>query len=290
MGGAREVRERHTAEARAEERRDGALRVGGAGTCRPRRAGAGSVGWHGPTLPRHDGRVEAEQLWRSLTPQVIGALVRRYGDFGRAEDAVQEALLAASVQWPRDGVPDDPRAWLIRVASRRLIDLWRSDDARARRELAEADTAPSDAHVQAPADAWVEQDRGEVVVDGDDTLTLLLLCCHPALTPASQVALTLRAVARTHDGRDRERLPRAGADDGAADQPRQGRDPSGRRAVPDAGGGAAAPADGGGASRALPRLQRGLHHQSRRPAAPGRPDPRGDPPGPRRPRAAASGR
>jgi RNA polymerase sigma factor (sigma-70 family) len=126
---------------------------------------------------------------------VLGALVRRYGDFDRAEDAVQEALLAASTQWPRDGMPHDPRAWLVRVASRRLIDHWRADDARARRELAEVGAMPSDALVGAPADAWVEESHGAPAdAQGDDTLTLLLLCCHPALTPPSQVALTLRAV------------------------------------------------------------------------------------------------
>jgi RNA polymerase sigma factor (sigma-70 family) len=139
--------------------------------------------------------VEGEQLWRGLAPQVLGALVRRYGDFNRAEDAVQEALLAASTQWPRDGMPHDPRAWLVRVASRRLIDHWRADDARARRELAEVGAMPSDALVGAPADAWVEESHGAPAdAQGDDTLTLLLLCCHPALTPPSQVALTLRAV------------------------------------------------------------------------------------------------
>ena len=85
----------------------------------------------------------------ALAPQVLGALVRRYGDFDRAEDAVQEALLAASTQWPRDGMPDDPRAWLVRVASRRLIDRLRSDEARARRERADASRAPADALVGA---------------------------------------------------------------------------------------------------------------------------------------------
>jgi len=135
-----------------------------------------------------------EQLWRALAPQVLGALVRHYGDFDRAEDAVQEALLAASTQWPRDGMPHDPRAWLVRVASRRLIDHWRADDARARRERADAGGVPTDALVEAPADAWVEAPEAGSGDVRDDTLTLLLLCCHPALTPPSQVALTLRAV------------------------------------------------------------------------------------------------
>lgn len=119
-----------------------------------------------------------EDLWRDLAPQVVGALVRRYGDFGQAEDATQEALLAAATQWPQQGVPDDPRAWLIRVASRKLIDERRSDDARVRRELhtAQRDLPRAD------------------VADHDDTLTLLFLCCHPSLTAPAQVALTLRAV------------------------------------------------------------------------------------------------
>jgi RNA polymerase sigma factor (sigma-70 family) len=128
-----------------------------------------------------------DDLWRSVTPQVIGALVRRYGDFDRAEDATQEALLAAATQWPQEGVPDDPKAWLIRVASRRLIDRFRSDESRARRELDEATKAPLDVLVAPAADA------GEPT-DGDDTLTLLLLCCHPSLTPPARIALTLRAV------------------------------------------------------------------------------------------------
>jgi RNA polymerase sigma factor (sigma-70 family) len=120
-----------------------------------------------------------DDLLRTLTPQVLAAVVRRYGDFGQCEDAVQEALLAASVQWPRDGVPDNPRAWLITAASRRRIEMWRADRARRRREQTIATQAVPDP---------------PLVPDRDDTLTLMLLCCHPSLTPASQVALTLRAV------------------------------------------------------------------------------------------------
>ncbi len=123
----------------------------------------------------------AETLWRALAPQVLGALVRRYGHFDEAEDAVQEALLAAVTQWPRDGRPDDPRAWLITVGSRRLVDRLRSESARERREQRTAWPDPGDVP---PTTA------GE-----DDTLTLLRLCCHPALSPPSQVALALRAVA-----------------------------------------------------------------------------------------------
>ncbi|MEO7447163.1 MAG: DUF6596 domain-containing protein [Humibacillus sp.] len=130
----------------------------------------------------------SDELWRTVTPQVVTALVRRYGDFGRAEEAAQEALLAAVVQWPRDGVPDEPRAWLIRVASRRLIDGLRSDGARTRRELAEASRTPADGLVSPSADDVVG------APDADDSLTLLLLCCHPSLTSEARIALTLRAV------------------------------------------------------------------------------------------------
>lgn len=128
-----------------------------------------------------------EDLLRPLVPQVIGALVRRHGNLDACEDAVQEALLAAAVQWPEEGTPDDPRAWLVTVASRRLVDRWRSDEARRRREDATAAQRPSDAGVAAPAD-------GRPATDQDDTLTLLFLCCHPSLSPPSQLALTLRAV------------------------------------------------------------------------------------------------
>jgi RNA polymerase sigma factor (sigma-70 family) len=128
----------------------------------------------------------AEDLLRRLAPQVLGALVRRYGHFDACEDAVQEALLAASLQWPEQGPPEDPRAWLITVASRRLTDELRSEAARRRREEQVVAQAPSDEHV-APASA-------DEPLDADDTLTLLFMCCHPALSPASQVALSLRAV------------------------------------------------------------------------------------------------
>jgi RNA polymerase sigma factor (sigma-70 family) len=128
-----------------------------------------------------------EDLLRPLAPQVLGALVRRYGHFDACEDAVQEALLAASVQWPDGGLPDNPKAWLITVASRRLTDELRSDGARRRREETSVLGAPSAVRAaSAPDDASP--------ADEDDTLTLLFLCCHPALTPASQIALTLRAV------------------------------------------------------------------------------------------------
>src|SRR5580698_7725060 len=119
----------------------------------------------------------ADDLLRELTPQVMGALLRRYGQFECCEDAVQEAVLAASLQWPAQGIPDNPRGWLMTVASRRLIDQLRSDHARRERESATAAEPPP-----------------EDVPDTDDTLVLLFLCCHPMLTGASQTALTLRAV------------------------------------------------------------------------------------------------
>jgi RNA polymerase sigma factor (sigma-70 family) len=123
-------------------------------------------------------------LWRELAPQVLGALVRRYGHFAACEDAVQEALLAASLQWPRDGTPDNPRAWLVAVAARRVVDELRAEGARRRRE-------DEDAAMAAP----LASDSGAVAGDDhDDSLALLFMCCHPSLTPPSQIALTLRAV------------------------------------------------------------------------------------------------
>jgi len=124
-------------------------------------------------LPRVEG------LLRELAPQVLGVLVRRYGQFDAAEDAVQEALLSAALKWPVEGVPDSPRSWLITVAGRRLVDEWRSESARRAREEQVALLEPTE-----PAAAG----------DRDDTLTLLFLCCHPSLSPPSQLALTLRAV------------------------------------------------------------------------------------------------
>ncbi|WP_240760221.1 RNA polymerase sigma factor, partial [Phytoactinopolyspora endophytica] len=131
--------------------------------------------------------VTVEDLLRQAAPQVLAALVRRYGNFETAEDAVQEALLTAATQWPERGIPDDPPAWLVTVASRRMTDLLRKEQAsRRREEKAVLETLP-DEHVAPAADT-------ELLRSDDDTLTLLLLCCHPCLTPRSQVALTLRAV------------------------------------------------------------------------------------------------
>jgi RNA polymerase sigma factor (sigma-70 family) len=127
-----------------------------------------------------------EDLLRDLAPQVLGALVRRYGHFDTCEDAVQEALLAASQQWPDAGTPDNPRAWLITVASRRLTDLLRSEQARRQREDKVA--------ARALPEQWLSPAADRPASDSDDSLILLFLCCHPSLSPASQIALTLRAV------------------------------------------------------------------------------------------------
>jgi RNA polymerase sigma factor (sigma-70 family) len=120
-----------------------------------------------------------EGLLRELAPQVLGVLVRRHGQFDVCEDAVQEALLGAAQQWPRDGTPDNPKGWLITAASRRWIEQYRSDTARRQREDKAAALTP------APPDPTPAQ---------DDTLTILAMCCHESLTTASQIALTLRAV------------------------------------------------------------------------------------------------
>lgn len=126
----------------------------------------------------------SERLLRELAPQVLGSVVRRFHDFAAAEDAVQEALLAAAFQWPREGVPENPRGWLIQVAARRMTDYLRSEGARRRRE--------SEAAIQSSYVAPATEIENET--DQDDTLTLFFMCCHPSLTPSSAIALTLRAV------------------------------------------------------------------------------------------------
>ena len=130
------------------------------------------------------GSTATEDLLRRLAPQVLGALVRRYGQFAVAEDATQEALLQAAEEWPRSGVPDHPRGWLTTVAARRMTDLLRAELARRRREEKAARVLPRPAAPAAAAPAG----------DEDDSLVLLFLCCHPSLAPAAQIALTLRAV------------------------------------------------------------------------------------------------
>jgi RNA polymerase sigma factor (sigma-70 family) len=130
---------------------------------------------------------DVEDLLRELAPQVLGTVLRRYGRFDLAEDAVQEAVLAAALQWPAQGQPATPRGWLITVASRRLTDALRAESARRRREELAIMLSPPDDHITPDPAA----DRQE---DEDDTLALFFLCCHPALSPASQLALTLRSV------------------------------------------------------------------------------------------------
>ena len=128
-----------------------------------------------------------ENLLRELAPQVLGAVIRRCGDFSAAEDAVQEALLAAALQWPTEGLPQNPRGWLIQVAVRRMTDHLRTDLARRRRETTAVTEQPPDSLVVPAPDSGEEPEH-------DDTLVLLFMCCHPALTPSSAIALTLRAV------------------------------------------------------------------------------------------------
>lgn len=132
-----------------------------------------------PPEPTATDPTTTEGLLRQLAPQVLGTVVRRYGDFSDAEDAVQEALIAAAKQWPAGGVPDSPLGWLIRVASRRMADQHRADQARIRRE----DLAAS-----------LSLTKPEQTTSRDDTLILVFMCCHPALTPATAIPLTLRAV------------------------------------------------------------------------------------------------
>jgi RNA polymerase sigma factor (sigma-70 family) len=132
-----------------------------------------------------------EHLLRELAPQVLGAVIRRFGDFSAAEDAVQEALMAAATQWPDEGVPDNPRGWLIHVAARRMTDQIRADLARRRRETLVAVQEP----VVSPSPAGFDADFAGAGASGeDDTLVLLFMCCHPALSRSSAIALTLRAV------------------------------------------------------------------------------------------------
>jgi RNA polymerase sigma factor (sigma-70 family) len=140
------------------------------------------------------GGLEVEGLLRELAPRVLGALVRRHGGFDECEDAVQEALLAAALQWPVEGMPESPSGWLITVASRRLVDQARSESARRRREEeAAAGWAAGRADGTGP-DGSASHGGAERAPDHDDTLRLLFLCCHPDLSPPSQLALTLRAV------------------------------------------------------------------------------------------------
>jgi RNA polymerase sigma factor (sigma-70 family) len=135
-------------------------------------------------LPSLD--IRAQRLLRDLAPQVLGAVVRRFRDFAASEDAVQEALIAAATQWPRDGLPGNPRAWLIQVASRRITDHVRAEAARRHREALVVSLVPPEEQLALAA--------YEEAAERDDTLDLLFMCCHPALSLPSAIALTLRAV------------------------------------------------------------------------------------------------
>ncbi len=126
----------------------------------------------------------SEHLLRELAPQVLGTIARRFRDFSSAEDVVQEAMIAAFTQWPQEGLPENPRGWLIQVACRRMTDQMRSEIARRERETA----------VFAEAESLPPTLGSEADMDPDDTLILLFMCCHPALTPSSAIALTLRAI------------------------------------------------------------------------------------------------
>jgi RNA polymerase sigma factor (sigma-70 family) len=128
-----------------------------------------------------------QHLLREAAPQVLGVIVRRYRDFAACEDAVQEAFIAAATQWPREGMPDNPRAWLIQVASRRITDHVRAEAARRQREAIVVSLVPPEEQIALAADTGGASER-------DDTLDLLFMCCHPALSPASAIALTLRVI------------------------------------------------------------------------------------------------
>jgi RNA polymerase sigma factor (sigma-70 family) len=136
-------------------------------------------------IPALDTR--AQHLLRALAPQVLGVIVRRYRDFAACEDAVQEAFIAAATQWPREGQPENPRAWLIHVASRRITDHVRAEAARRHREAIVVSLVPPEEQIALAADTDGATER-------DDTLDLLFMSCHPSLSPASAIALTLRAV------------------------------------------------------------------------------------------------
>jgi RNA polymerase sigma factor (sigma-70 family) len=130
-------------------------------------------------------RIRSLDLLRELAPQVLGSTLRRFKDFAAAEDAVQEALAAATMEWPKDGVPENPRGWLIQVATRRMTEFFRSEAARREREVLTAQSS-------APDPWWGFRQQG--TSERDDTLVLLFMCCHPSLSPSSAMALTLRAV------------------------------------------------------------------------------------------------
>jgi len=137
-------------------------------------------------MPDHVGD-RTQHLLRELAPQVLAVMIRRYRDFAACEDAVQEALVAASLQWPADGIPDNPRGWLIHVGVRRVTDAVRAEASRRHREKLVVSLVPADEQIALAVDA-------EDATARDDTLDLLFMSCHPSLSPASAIALTLRAV------------------------------------------------------------------------------------------------
>ena len=219
----------------------------------------------------------AEDLLRELSPQVLGAVVRRYGHFDLAEDAVQEALLAAARQWPRDGLPEQPKNWLITVASRRFTDLLRAEQARQHRE-------------NEAARHLLPAQSATAAGEADDTLILLFLCCHPSLSAASQIALTLRAVGGLTTAEIARAFLVSEADDDPADHPGEAVDPQLRTAVPAAPGRRTPRAAEDRPARALSDLQRGIRGDLGRAAVPGGVVPGGHSAGPPRAPAVARGR
>ncbi len=220
-----------------------------------------------------------EDLLRELTPQVLGTLIRRHGQFEDCEDAVQEAVLAAAVQWPAEGVPDNPRGWLLTVASRRLIDQVRSEHARRERESALAAESVTSPRGGDRGRAGHRRHAGAAV---------------PVLPSRADPGLADRADAargrRPDHGRDRPRVPGTRGHHGGQDQPGQAEHQVRGQHVHRAGGGRAPGTAPGRPARALPDIQRGLHCLIRRRAAARRPRARGDPPGQDGARATAHGR
>ena len=167
----------------------------------------------------------SEHLLRELAPQVLGAVIRRFRDFAAAEDAVQEALIAAATQWPREGIPEQ---------SSRLADSGRlpaHDRSSAQRNGPPASAKPR------PPWRWTTGAGAvdaENETDQDDTLILLFMCCHPALTSSSAIALDVAGSRRPDHGRNRQCIPGSRGDHGTADQPRQAKHQGFRRAVPPA--------------------------------------------------------